>query len=185
MPLNTLGIAHDFLNRTVKTGDFCIDATAGKGRDTELLCRLVGETGKVLAFDIQPEAIIQTKERLQKAGLQNFETVLDSHSNMLNYADNESVDCIVFIFFILPNGNPNIFTTEKTSIPAIQAGLLLLKAGGVMSLSIYYGGVNGYNERDSLLEYLKSLDDKKYSVLLSSWHNRPNDPPISAIIWKH
>lgn len=185
MPLNTLGIAHDFLNRTVKTGDFCIDATAGKGRDTELLCRLVGETGKVLAFDIQPEAIIQTKERLQKAGLQNFETVLDSHSNMLNYADNESVDCIVFNFGRLPNGNPNIFTTEKTSIPAIQAGLLLLKAGGVMSLSIYYGGVNRYNERDSLLEYLKSLDDKKYSVLLSSWHNRPNDPPISAIIWKH
>ena len=54
-----------------------------------------------------------------------------------------------------------------------------------MSLSIYYGGANGYNERDSLLEYLKSLDDKKYSVLLSFWHNRPNDPPISAIIWKH
>ena len=154
-------------------------------RDTELLCRLVGKTGKVLAFDIQKEAIIQTKERLEKEGFQNFETVLDSHSNMLNYADNESVDCIVFNFGRLPNGNPNIFTTEETSIPAIQSGLLLLKTGGVMSLSIYYGGANGYNERVSLLEYLKSLDDKKYSVLLSFWHNRPNDPPISAIIWKH
>ncbi len=185
MGLNTLGIAHDFLSRVVKSGDFCIDATAGKGRDTELLCRLVGENGKVLAFDIQKEAIIQTQERLQKAGLHNFETILDSHSNMLNYANTESVDCIVFNFGRLPNGNPNIFTTEQTSIPAIEAGLLLLKTGGVMSLSIYYGGTNGYSERDSLLKYLKSLDDKKYSVLLSSWHNRPNDPPISAIIWKH
>ena len=185
MGLNTLGIAHDFLSRVLKSGDFCIDATAGKGRDTELLCRLVGENGKVLAFDIQKEAIIQTQERLQKAGLHNFETILDSHSNMLNYANTESVDCIVFNFGRLPNGNPNIFTTEQTSIPAIEAGLLLLKTGGVMSLSIYYGGTNGYSERDSLLKYLKSLDDKKYSVLLSSWHNRPNDPPISAIIWKH
>ena len=61
MQLNTLSMVHEFLRRTVKPGDFCIDATAGKGRDTALLCRLTGETGRVLAFDIQEAAVAQTK----------------------------------------------------------------------------------------------------------------------------
>ena len=37
MQLNTLSMVHEFLRRTVKPGDFCIDATAGKGRDTACL----------------------------------------------------------------------------------------------------------------------------------------------------
>lgn len=45
MQLNTLSMVHEFLRRTVKPGDFCIDATAGKGRDTALLCRLTGGCG--------------------------------------------------------------------------------------------------------------------------------------------
>ena len=48
MQLNTLSMVHEFLRRTVKPGDFCIDATAGKGRDTALLCRLTGDAGRVL-----------------------------------------------------------------------------------------------------------------------------------------
>ena len=58
--MNTLTIVHDFLRRQVKPGAFCIDATAGKGRDTALLCRLTGEQGRVLAFDIQQDAVRQT-----------------------------------------------------------------------------------------------------------------------------
>ena len=54
MGLNTLFLAHKFVSEHVKSGDFCIDATAGKGRDTVFLCDLVTESGKVLAFDIQP-----------------------------------------------------------------------------------------------------------------------------------
>ena len=64
MQLNTLGIVHEFLKQYVREGDFCIDATAGRGRDTALLCRLAGETGRVLAFDIQREAVDQTRALL-------------------------------------------------------------------------------------------------------------------------
>ena len=65
MNLNTLGLVHEFLRQTVRPGAFCIDATAGKGRDTALLCRLAGAEGKVLAFDIQLEAVEQTKALLE------------------------------------------------------------------------------------------------------------------------
>lgn len=184
MALNTLTLAHDFLKRTIRPGALCIDATAGKGRDTALLCRLAGESGRVLAFDIQPEAVRQTKELLAREGLWNAEVILDSHSHMEAYAQPGSVDGIVFNFGRLPGGDPQIFTTVETSLPAIAAGLRLLKPGGVMSLSIYYGGPNGYDERDAILSYLKTIDDRQASVLVSSWHNRPHDPPLSAFVWK-
>ena len=79
MQLNTLSMVHDFLTRTVKPGSVCVDATAGKGRDTALLCRLTGKAGRVLAFDIQEEAIRQTRALLEAEGL-SAEVVLDSHA---------------------------------------------------------------------------------------------------------
>ena len=69
MQLNTLSMVHDFLTRTVKPGSVCVDATAGKGRDTALLCRLSGKAGRVLAFDIQEEAIRQTRALLEAEGV--------------------------------------------------------------------------------------------------------------------
>ena len=183
--LNTLGLAHDFIRRNVKPGAFCIDATAGKGRDTALLCQLAGQSGQVLAFDIQPEALRQTAALLAQYELQNAKLIEDSHSNMARYAAPETVDCIVFNFGRLPSGDPRIFTTAQTSIPAVEAGLTLLKPGGVMSLSIYYGGANGYAERDALLEYLSGIDDRKASVLTAFWSNRPHNPPIQAFLWKN
>ena len=157
--MNTLSVVHDFLRRTVKPGALCIDATAGRGRDTALLCELARE-GK------------------------HAEVHLDSHANMESYAAPESVDCIVFNFGRLPGGDPHIFTHADSSIEAVNAGLRLLKPGGVMALAIYYGGENGYGERDALLAHLKILDDRKYSVLVCDWANRRNDPPIPAFIFK-
>ena len=86
MQLNTLSMVHDFLTRTVKPGSVCVDATAGKGRDTALLCRLTGKAGRVLAFDIQEEAIRQTRALLEAEGL-SAEVVLDSHANLEQYAE--------------------------------------------------------------------------------------------------
>lgn len=181
--LNTLGIIHAFLQQNVHPGAFCIDATAGKGRDTALLCRLTGESGRVIAFDIQPEAVIQTKDFLVKNGLQ-AEVILDSHANMRNYAEPNTVDCIVFNFGRLPGGDPHIFTRADSSVKAIDAGLDLLKPNGVMAIALYYGGANGYEERDAILQHLRTLDDHTYSVLLSDWVNRPHDPPMPILVWK-
>ncbi len=53
-----------------------------------------------------------------------------------------------------------------------------------MSLCIYSGGDSGYEEKDAILSYLKDLDPHRYIVVLSSYYNRPNDPPIPALIIK-
>ena len=176
MQLNTLSMVHEFLRRTVKPGDFCIDATAGKGRDTALLCRLTGDAGRVLAFDIQEAAVAQTKALLAAEGL-TAEVIRDSHANMERYAAAETVDCVVFNFGRLPGGDPSIFTRSDTSVAALEAALRLLKPGGVVAIALYYGGANGYGERDAVMTWLETLDDRKFSVLRCDWANRRNDPP--------
>ena len=183
MQLNTLSMVHEFLKQHVAPGAFCIDATAGKGRDTALLCRLAGESGRVLAFDIQPDATAQTKALLAAEGL-NAEVILDTHAHMEQYAAPETVDCVVFNFGRLPGGDPAVFTRADSSVAAIGAGARLLKPGGVRAIALYSGKENGYGERDAILAYLKTLDDRRFSVLRCDWANRQNDPPMPIFIWK-
>ena len=183
MQLNTLSMVHEFLKQHVQPRAFCIDATAGRGRDTALLCRLAGPEGSVLAFDIQQDAVEQTRAILKQEGLQ-ADVILDSHANMEQYADAETADCVVFNFGRLPGGDPHIVTKADSSLQAIDAGLRLLKVGGIMAIALYYGKENGYEERDAVLEHLKTLDDRKYSVLACQWSNRRSDPPMPIFIWK-
>jgi methylase of polypeptide subunit release factors len=186
MQLNTLSMVHDFLKQHVRPGAFCIDATAGKGRDTALLCRLSGPSGHVLAFDIQQDAIDSTNALLEKEGLSHIaKVVLDSHANMDKYVTKESADCVVFNLGYLPHGDHSIYTQFDSTREAILKGLDALKSGGVMCVSIYYGGDSGYEEKDALIPWLKTLDDKRYQVLVTYFHNWKKEPPIPVFIFKN
>lgn len=181
--LNTITLAHHLMSQYIKAGDCCIDATAGRGFDTVFLCELVGEQGEVIAFDIQKEAVASTKALLAEKNLKAT-VYLESHENMTKYKTAESVDGIMFNFGYLPGGDHSICTHAESSIAAIECGLTLLKKKGVMSLCIYHGGDTGFEEKNALMAYLKTLDTKKYTVIVSELYNRPNYPPLSVIITK-
>jgi len=176
---------HQFISTYINKGSFCVDATAGNGYDTEFLCRLTGEEGKVLAFDIQKVAVAATRARLFRLGLDRIgEVVLDSHDRMDHYLEPESVDCIMFNFGYLPGGDHSMATKPDTSLSAIHQGLVCLKPGGLMCLCIYSGGDTGFAERDALLPFVKKLDPKEYLVIVSDYANRPGNPPIPVFILK-
>ena len=174
---------HRFVREQVKPGDLCIDATMGRGQDTQLLCELAGESGRVIAFDIQEAAVASTRERLRKAGVpDNYELYCRSHVHMAEYAQKESVSCIVFNLGYLPGADHRTATKAGSSIEALSQSLQLLRKGGMISLCIYSGKDSGYEERDQVLEYLKTLDCRRYLVICSAYYNRPNDPPIPVLI---
>ena len=94
---SALDIISKVIREHVKEGDLCIDATAGRGNDTAMLCELVGESGKVIAFDIQEDAVRSTKELLEKKGLSNrADVLLESHSEMGKHAEKGTVSCRLF-----------------------------------------------------------------------------------------
>lgn len=169
----------------VSEGAVCIDATMGNGNDTEYLCRLAGKTGHVLAFDIQPEALKNTEARLRESlDFCNYELILDSHSNMKEYTDEASVDCIAFNLGYLPGGDHRVATKPDTTIAALEQGLRLLKKNGMMSVCIYSGGDSGFEEKNAVLAWLAGLDSRRFLVLVTEYYNRPNHPPIPALVVK-
>ena len=182
---SALDIIRKVIREHVQEGDLCIDATAGRGNDTAFLCELVGESGHVIAFDIQEAAVNSTRQLLEEKQLASrAEVLLESHSDMARFAQPGTVSCITFNFGWLPKGDHNIFTKKETSIPAIEAGLELLKEDGIMTLILYYGKETGFEEHDALLEFLPTIDSSKYTVVEMPFVNRSNCPPIPILILK-
>ena len=181
--MNALDIVKKTVSEHLSEGGFAIDATAGRGYDTVFLARTVGATGRVLAFDIQPAAVESTRALLASEGL-DAEVVLASHADMAQYASPESADCILFNLGYLPGGDHSVYTRAESTIAAVEVGLDILKHGGLMCVTVYSGGANGYAERDALLPFLASLDDGKYQVISLSFHNWKKDPPRPFFIIK-
>lgn len=181
--MTALEIVHKTIKEHIGEGSVCIDATAGRGYDTAYLCSLAGKSGRVIAFDVQREAIDSTRALLEERGL-SAELVHRSHEYMAEYAEAESVDLIVFNLGYLPKGDHSVYTHFDSTKKAIEAGLGLLRRGGLMCVSVYYGGDSGYEEKDALLPWLKELDDSRYQVLATFFHNWKKDPPIPIFIYK-
>lgn len=183
--INTIGLLHKYLQQSIKKGATCIDATAGNGHDTVYLAELVGSDGHIIAMDIQLTAIEATKILVEKKQLSNrVQLVQDGHEHMNHYAENGTVDGIIFNLGYLPGGDHHIATAADTTIMALEQGLALLKQKGVIALAIYHGGDTGFDERDAVLEWMKQLDYHLYTVMVTDFYNRPNHPPLAAFIIK-
>ena len=128
---------HERIQQMIKEPLLCIDATAGTGKDTVFLAKLVGEKGRVISMDIQEMAIEQTKKRLLKERLSDrAEVVLDSHAHMDKYAQKDSVSLIMFNLGYLPGGDHSLSTKADTTIEALEKGLNLLHEGIIVVLVI-------------------------------------------------
>ena len=180
---NALKLSHEYIKAHVTKGDTVIDATMGRGRDTLLLALLAGETGKVYAFDIQPEALTSTRALLEENNITNTTLILDSHHNMANYVKNAKG--VVFNFGFLPGGDHSVFSHSDTSIKAIEAALGIINLDGFVSICSYYGGDTGFEEKDNILAFLENLDQKEFTVMLHSFHNRKGCPPLFIVIEKN
>lgn len=177
---------HDILKFYLPENGIYIDATMGNGHDTLFLCRLAGNEGHVYAFDIQQTALMHTKKLLNENHMRESQVslILDSHIHMENYLSPQSADAILFNCGYLPGGDHSLATRPKTTIQAIQGGLKLLKPEGIMSLCLYSGGDTGFEEKTAVLQYLRSLDSKTYTVIVQEYHNRGNHPPTPVFIFR-
>lgn len=183
--MNSLNQSHEIVKKIIRNGDIAIDATAGNGHDTALLANLVGIEGKVYSFDIQQKALHKTKERLEKLGLlERVKLINDGHQNLDKYVK-ENVKTVMFNLGYLPGGDHSIGTQGNTTIEAIKKSMLLIPVGGVISIVVYCGGDSGFDEKNSVLEFVKTLDSKMFSVMQLEYVNQVNCPPILICIEKY
>ena len=182
---NARKLAERYIKDSILPGDTVIDATMGNGGDTERLCRLVGETGRVYAFDIQEDALASTARRLEAAELlKRTSLILDGHEHMESYVK-DSVQAVVFNLGWLPGGNHAVTTKAETTLEALQAALRLIRPGGLVSVCIYPGHEEGKTERDRIVEWAGTLSVQRYNVLLHRFLNAGESTPVLVLIQKN
>jgi ubiquinone/menaquinone biosynthesis C-methylase UbiE len=165
----------------IRRGDTIIDATCGTGRDTVTLARAAGAEGKVYAFDIQPEAIAQTKKRLDEEGLSNVKLIQGSFLTMGSYIPEASATAVAFNLGYLPGGDHSITTKAEESLEGLKLALRMIRSGGIVTVVLYDGHEERAKEKKRILDWSETLDSGKYHVAYVSFTNQKNDPP--EILW--
>ncbi|MEG0874995.1 MAG: class I SAM-dependent methyltransferase [Clostridiales bacterium] len=174
-------LAFDFLEKTIKLGDIAVDATMGNGNDTVKLAQLVGETGKVFAFDIQTQALENTKAKLAKNNLTNRVKLLkENHCSMADFVP-YGIAAAVFNLGYLPNGDHTLTTNSEDTLKALESAVSLLKTGGILVASIYWGHPQGEKEKNAILGFLKNTQRKSWNCLEISIPNREKAPILLLI----
>lgn len=157
-------IAGSWLREVIAEGDVVIDATAGNGYDTLFLAELVGDRGKVLAFDVQAAAIDSARERVEKSGFGGrVDFFLKSHAEMAMHADEGSVAAVMFNLGYLPGADHGIATGGDT-IVALDAAARLLRKGGALSVVCYPGHEGGDSEAEIVEKWMAALPENGWRV---------------------
>lgn len=171
-------------NTALEDARCVIDATIGNGQDT-LWLATVAQNAQIYGFDIQKDALLNTKKRFAEASVSMHHVHLmhDSHANMKEYVQGD-VDFIIFNFGYLPGGDKTITTKKETTLKAIKEGLELLKQGGVMVLVMYPGHPEGAVEQTAVKQMIEQFSWTHFRVYCYKIMNNTKKPPVAYIIQK-
>lgn len=148
-------LAWSLLRPAIHHGDLVIDATAGNGHDTVFLAECVGPHGRVIAFDVQEQAIRTAVRRVETAGFtERVEFHVKSHVHMHEHAQPGLVAVVMFNLGYLPGADHHMTTVAGETLMAMDAAAQLLKPGGVLSVVCYPGHEAGAHEADSVEEWM-------------------------------
>lgn len=174
MPTSAVAWSHVMLDRLLKQDHLVVDLTAGKGKDTLFAAKRAKE---VVAMDIQPAAIEQTRALLREQDIKNVRLICDSHEVLANVVDIAFVDAFVMNLGYLPGGDKDITTLWSSTKQTLETILSAMKSGALISLSIYPGHEAGKLESEGIEEMLAKLDQKKFKVNKITFPNQKHCPP--------
>ncbi|EMC04332.1 tRNA (mnm(5)s(2)U34)-methyltransferase [Streptococcus mutans] len=173
-------LSHDFLSQVLDKNSIAIDATMGNGNDTVFLTHLAK---KVYAFDVQKQALIKTREKLEQLNIKNVQLILDGHQTINKYVT-EPIRAAIFNLGYLPSADKSVITQPATTLTAIKKILERLEIGGRLAIMVYYGHEGGDKEKDAVLNFVKELDQQHFTVMLYQPLNQINTPPFLVMIEK-
>ena len=211
----TTDMAHTLWRAVMRPGDTVVDATMGNGWDTVALARILADLdaspagdaskpGRVVAFDVQEDALTSTRARVREAltpdQASRVDLVLKSHERMEEHVrvpgvnaidddDDESgmeTDAVGVVCFNLgylpgPTADKEVRTRRTTTVSAVASGVRVLRPGGVLTVVGYTGHEGGWEEVEAVMELVSSLDPREFTATNHSVVNRDNCPQLIAV----
>ncbi|WP_245590543.1 tRNA (mnm(5)s(2)U34)-methyltransferase [Aneurinibacillus terranovensis] len=169
-------MAHRLLQQRIRPGDTVIDATAGNGYDTVFLADQVGESGKVVAYDIQEKAIAATRTRLINHGVLSRVTLYHASHAEINRLT-KPVAAVIFNLGYLPGSSKETITHPSTTLQALQSAVELLQPGGIIVVVVYRGHEGGQHEAEAVESYVRDLPFSDFLTLKYEYINPAHFPP--------
>jgi SAM-dependent methyltransferase len=187
--LFVLSQAHKWVAERVRKGDIVIDATAGNGSDTLFLSRAAGPGGAVYAFDIQSEALEQTRKRLEsEARPESHAPVIlvhASHEELMNriaLEEHGKIAAIMFNLGFLPGSSQTVITLPSTTLAALDIALSLLRGGGILTVVVYPGHEGGKTEAESVEAWASEIEPSLAQTVIYRFPQKTTAPYLIALI---
>ena len=182
-----LSHAAELIADVLRPGQFAIDATVGNGHDTLRLARLVGATGRVFGFDVQPSAIESATRRLSEVGiLDRASLFLEGHQHMRERLAplglEHHVRAAMFNLGYLPGADRDVTTTAETTLQGLEAAMRLITPGGLITVVLYPGHPRGPEETQAVLEWAAELSPRRALVLRYEFLDPRKPPPVLLAI---
>ena len=175
-------LSRAFVGQAVRPGDWALDGTAGNGHDTLFLVNLVGDAGKVFAFDVQKSSLEKTLSRLEATGVAHrCQFCLGGHEQLADALPEECVGRLkagMFNFGYLPGSDRKVTTKVKTSVEAVSCLLEYVCPGGVISLHLYAGHSGGANEVKAITTLCGELPESEWRIAQYSIINKQRNREV-------
>ena len=153
---NIVSRSQQLLSEVLQPGDLAVDLTAGNGSDTLFLAQIVGPSGRVLAFDIQEQALVTTAEKLAQVGVLVTRADTSSHVNIKPGVTlvASSHACLPDFLHVapkgiianlgyLPGGDKDLVTRPDSTVAALLHATEALAIGGRLAVVVYPGHPGG------------------------------------------
>lgn len=163
-----------------------VDATAGNGNDTEFLAQAVEKDGQVLAFDVQAEAIANTRKRLERARVAERARLLhESHDRVGSFVrPGQLLAASMFNLGFLPGSDSTLATRSDTTVAALAQLAPLTMPGGLVSVHCYLGQDGGAAEADAVGVWASQLPWADWRVARYEFWNKPSNKEILFLAQK-
>lgn len=161
--------AHRALADRISAGSWVVDATAGNGHDTLFLAREVGCGGRVFAFDVQKEALEETRHRLVEAHIpaSRYTLILDSHARMKEALPAEAlgrIRAVVLNLGFRPGGDKRTTTQCSSTLAALTSAAALIAPGGIITTVAYPGHASGETEAEQVAQWMRARTPDYFEV---------------------
>ncbi len=178
-----LSFAFEQWVRVVNENDSIIDATCGGGKDTLRLAQMIGFKGSIIALDIQIEALVKTQQLLQAhltaEQLNRIHLFHQSHVQFPRLASEKPIGLIVYNLGYLPQGDKQLTTLTETTLQSVKKGLVLVKSGGLISITCYPGHGEGKMEQKALVQMTQKLPPQLWRV---RFYKKPNSETAPSLL---
>ncbi len=185
--INALAYSQQLLDKLVNKfydGNF-VDGTIGNGYDIYRIVSNKHFKGHAYGFDIQEQALTNTKSKLENINTSKYTLINDSHENISNYfEENHTFHGAIFNLGYLPGGDHSITTRGESTLKAVEFISRHLIKGGQIILVVYSGHESGKIESQEVIDALSKYPQDDYQVLTYQFINQINHPPYVIVVEK-